>query len=56
MPLEIRELIIRVQVDESQGNGRQQLAGEQQLEQLKREIMEECMEKIKQELAKKKER
>jgi hypothetical protein len=56
MALEIRELIIKVQVSEENGRNRQGAMNEQQLQALKREIMEECMDKLKQELEKKKDR
>jgi len=56
MALEIRELIIKVQVADENGRSRQAAVSEEQIHALKKEIMAECLDKMKQELEKRKER
>ena len=47
MPIEIKELVIKAQVQQNLGTEKEESISPQKLQKLKKEIVEECLEKLK---------
>ncbi len=56
MPIEVRQLVIRANVSEELSAPEQKTSTAPEVEQLRKEIIEECMEKVKELLDKKNQR
>lgn len=56
MPIEIKELVIKAQVQQTLGAPKEEPVSAHKLQKLKKEIVEECMEKLKEWLERKLER
>ncbi|MBK6622473.1 MAG: hypothetical protein IPH04_19600 [Saprospirales bacterium] len=56
MPIEIKELVIKAQVQQTLGGQKEEGISPQKWQKLKKEVVEECVEKIKEWLERKLER